>query len=520
MTTEKIAYRDSATAANPKAGRHPSASRRGLGLLAGIAIFAGMLMMDPPAGMSAKAWITAATGLLMAILWVIEAIPIPATALIPLAVFPLFDIKSINAAAAPYANPLIFMFFGGFILALSMERWNLHRRVALNIIRWVGTNPAALVGGFMGATAFLSMWVSNTATAAMMLPIGLSVIALLSNADGKEGGAATNTSETFAPALLLGIAYGASIGGVGTLIGTPPNALLAGYFSQTYKIQIGFADWMMMAVPLEILVMVAAWFVLTRVAFPLNGMKMEGAAEIIGKQIDNLGPISRGEKIVAVIFVMTALLWTFRPIIDGWMPSLHLNDTSIAIFAALVIFIMPVEPSKRIFVLDWTATQKLPWGILLLFGGGLSLGAAIIDTGLSKWIAEAMIAAADWPAWLLMAAVVVVVMGVSHLTSNTATAAAFLPLIAALAISLGENPLFLAIPMVLGASFVFMLPVATPPNAMVFASGQLTVPQMAKAGLYVNVISLILILVMAYTLMGLAFGVEAGVMPDWAKPHP
>lgn len=516
MTTGKTAYRDSATAANPKAGRHPSASRRNLGLLAGIGLFAGMLMMDPPAGMSAKAWITAATGLLMAIWWVLEAIPIPATALVPLAIFPLFGVKSITATSAPYANPLIFMFFGGFILALAMERWNLQRRMALNIIRWVGTNPAALVGGFMGATAFLSMWVSNTATAAMMLPIGLSVIALLGS-DKKEGG--TN-SETFGPALLLGIAYAASIGGVGTLIGTPPNALLAGYFSQTYKVHIGFADWMIMAVPLEILLMVATWFVLTRVAFPLHSMKLPGAADIISKQIDNLGPISRGEKIIATIFVITATLWTFQPIINGWFPSLHIGDTEIAIFAALTIFIVPVEPKNKIFLLDWTATQSLPWGVLLLFGGGLSLGAAILDTGLSKWIAESMSMAADWPSWVMVVVVVLAVMTISHFTSNTATAAAFLPLTAALAVSLGENPLYLAIPTALAASFVFMLPVATPPNAMVFASGQLTVGQMAKAGAYVNVIALILILVMAYTLMGLAFGVEAGVMPDWAKPHP
>jgi len=516
MTKPVKPIRDSATAANPKAGRHPSASRRGIGLSLGLVLFAVMLLMDPPTGMSEKAWITAAVGVLMAVWWVLEAIPIPATALLPLAIFPLLGVKSISATAAPYANPLIFMFFGGFILALAMERWNLHRRIALNIIRWVGTNPAALVGGFMGATAFLSMWVSNTATAAMMLPISLSVIALFANGNGKEGGPANG--HAFGPALLLGIAYGASIGGVGTLIGTPPNALLAGYFAETYKIQIGFSDWMLMAVPLEIVLLAVTWLVLTRVAFPLRTMELAGAADIINKQIDNLGPISRGEKIVAVIFVTTATLWTLRPLIDGWIPALHLSDTGIAVFAALAIFTAPVEPSKRIFLLDWTATQGLPWGVLLLFGGGLSLGAAIIDTGLSKWIAEAMAAASDWPAWLLMAAIVVVVMAVSHLTSNTATAAAFLPLIAALAISLGENPLFLAIPTALAASCVFMLPVATPPNAMVFASGQLTVPQMAKAGAYINVISLILILATAYTLMGLAFGIEAEVMPDWALP--
>ncbi|MBE0532828.1 MAG: DASS family sodium-coupled anion symporter [Rhodospirillales bacterium] len=515
MTKPKTVDRDSATAANPKAGRHPSASRRSIGLVSGVVVFIGMLLMDAPAGMSEKAWITAAVGILMAIWWVLEAIPIPATSLVPLLLFPLLGVKSMTAAAAPYANPLIFMFFGGFILALAMERWNLQRRIALNIVRWVGTNPAALVAGFMGATAFLSMWVSNTATAAMMLPIGLSVIALL----GGDTNGGNTSARTFGPALLLGIAYGASIGGVGTLIGTPPNALLAGYFSQTYKIQIGFADWMIMAVPLEIIMLVVAWIVLTRIAFPLRTMRLEGAAEIIRKQIDNLGPISRGEAIIATIFVITATLWTFQPLINSWIPGLKIGDTEIAIFAALAIFMTPVEPRNKIFLLDWTATQNLPWGVLLLFGGGLSLGAAILDTGLSKWIADSMSMASDWPSWVMVVIVVLAVMTISHFTSNTATAAAFLPLTAALAISLGENPLYLAIPTALAASFVFMLPVATPPNAMVFASGQLTVAQMAKAGSYVNVIAIIVILVMAYTLMGIAFGVEAGVMPDWARPH-
>ena len=506
--------RDAITAAPPKVDRPFSLTPRTMGLLGGLVVFVGMLAMDPPAGMPPKAWATAAVGILMAIWWVLETIPIPATSLLPLALLPLFGIKSITAASAPYANPLIFMFFGGFILALAMERWNLQRRMALNIIRWVGTNPTALVGGFMGATAFLSMWVSNTATAAMMLPIGLSVIALFNENAAKQGGG--DHGKAFASSLLLGIAYAASIGGVGTLIGTPPNALLAGYFSQTYKVQIGFADWMVMAVPLEIILMVATWFILTRVAYPVHSIKMPGAADIIRSEIDKLGPISRGEGMIAVIFLITALLWTFQPIINGWFPKLRLGDTEIAIFAALAIFIIPVDARKKVFLLDWKATQGLPWGILLLFGGGLSLGAAILDTGLSKWIAESMSMAADWPSWVMVVIVVLAVMTISHFTSNTATAAAFLPLTAALAVSLGENPLYLAIPTALAASFVFMLPVATPPNAMVFASGQLTVGEMARAGSYVNLVSIILILVMAYTLMGIAFGVEAGVMPEWA----
>ncbi|MCG8510276.1 MAG: DASS family sodium-coupled anion symporter [Rhodospirillales bacterium] len=514
MSEHDKRHRDSATAANPKAGRHPSALRRSMGLASGLAIFALMLAFDPPGGMPEKAWTVATVGVLMAVWWVLEAIPIPATALVPIALFPLLDVAPIKATAAPYANPLIFLFLGGFIIALAMERWNLHRRIALNILKVVGANPAALVGGFMGATAFLSMWVSNTATATMMLPIGLSVIALVTG--GGLPGQGERPGERFAPALLLGIAYGASIGGIGTLIGTPPNALLAGYFAETYHVEISFANWMLMAVPLEAALLVVAWLVLTKVVFPIRVKELTGVEKIIGEELDKLGPVGRGEKLIAVIFVATALMWMVRPIIDRWLPGVSVTDPGIAVIAALIVFVVPVEPKNRVFLLDWTATQKLPWGVLILFGGGLSLGAAINQTGLSEWIATAMAGASGWPTLALICGVVVAVMLISHMTSNTATAAAFLPLTAALAVSLGENPLLLTIPMVLAASCVFMMPVATPPNAIVFASGELTVPQMARAGFLINVVSLVLILFVAYSLMELAFGIQLGVVPEWA----
>jgi len=505
--------RDSATAADPKSARQPSAFRRTAGLLLGIVVFVAMLFMDPPGGMPEKAWLAAAVGILMAIWWILEAIPIPATALLPLALFPFLGIQTITEGAAPYANPLIYLFLGGFILAAGMERWNLHRRIALNVLKIVGTNPVSLVGGFMVATAFLSMWVSNTATAAMMLPIGLSVISLVSA--GNLPGQGADPGKRFGPALLLGIAYSASIGGLGTLIGTPPNALLAGYFAETYGVTIGFADWMLMAVPLEIVLLVFAWQILTRVVFPIQTRELTGIKAMIDKEINDLGPISRGEIIVGTIFVITAILWMIRPLLNQWFPHMNISDAGIAVIAALMLFIVPVEPKKRIFVLDWTATQGVPWGVLILFGGGLSLGSAINGTGLSQWIALAMSGASDWPTIGLLLAIVGIVMIISHMTSNTATAAAFLPLTAALAVSLGENPLLLTIPMALAASCVFMLPVATPPNAIIFASGELTVPQMVKAGFLINVLSIILILLVAYCLMGFAFGIQAGVVPAW-----
>ena len=502
----------SATASRPQAGRQPSAMRRTLGLLAGLAIFFGMLLMGAPEGMPDKAWMVAATGCLMATWWILEAIPIPATALAPIALFPLTGVSSIKVAAAPFANPLIFLFLGGFIIAIAMEKWNLHRRLALNVLKVAGRNPSAVIAGFMGATAFLSMWVSNTATATMMLPIGLSVAALIK----AESDGSTLASEAFTPALLLGIAYSASIGGIGTLIGTPPNALLAGFFSQNYHVTIGFADWMIMAVPLELTLLVIAWLVLTRVAFPVNNVDLSGVKRLIKREMDDLGSFTRGELIVAVIFVLTATCWMLRPMIDKALPGVTVTDPGIAVIAALIIFVIPVFPAKKVFLVDWTDTKDLPWGVLVLFGGGLSLGAAINESGLSMWIADAMGAASSMPVLALIIAIAGVVTLISHLTSNTATAAAFLPLVAALALSMGENPMLLAVPAVLAASCVFMMPVATPPNAIVFASGELTVPQMVKAGVLINVASLILIVFVAYTALEFAFGVRFGVVPDWA----
>jgi solute carrier family 13 (sodium-dependent dicarboxylate transporter), member 2/3/5 len=514
MTTMTATHGPSTLPAKAAAGPLSFISRRTLGVIVGLLLFGTMLSMAPPAGMPEKAWSVAAVGVLMAFWWVFEALPIPVTALVPLALFPILGVSPIKATAAPYANPLIFLFLGGFVIALAMERWNLHRRIALGILSFAGPRPAALVGGFMGATAFLSMWVSNTATATMMLPIGLSVIALVVEAGKGKVGACR--AEVFTPALLLGIAYGASIGGVATLIGTPPNALMAGFMSETYGVEIGFGQWMMVGLPVSAALMVVAWLALTRFVFPLRNGRIDGAADMIEQERKALGSVSRGEFIIGTIFVLTAISWIFRPLINDLLPGLHLSDPVIAIVAALVVFTIPVDSAKKVFLLDWKVTQKLPWGVLLLFGGGLSLGAAINASGLSGWIATAMGTASDWPILLMILGVSGVVMLISHLTSNTATAAAFLPLVAALAISLGQNPLLLAVPTVLAASCVFMMPVATPPNAIVFASGSLTVPQMVRAGFVINIVALGLIVIAVYALMLSVFGVEFGVLPDWA----
>lgn len=476
-------------------------------------IFAAMVFLPAPEGMPQEAWRTAAVGSLMAIWWVTEAIPIPATALLPLVLFPLLGILSIDAAAAPYANPVIYLFLGGFLIAAAMQRWDLHKRIALIVILWVGTEPVRLVGGFMLATGFLSMWVSNTATAVMMLPIGLSVIhRALPPVDGvpRDPG-----DSNFAIALMLGIAYAASIGGLATLIGTPPNALLAGYMRESYGVQIGFGQWMLLGVPLVLVGLPLSWIILTKVAYPIKLKGIPGGAESIRLELRKLGGWTAGERRVAVVFAAAALLWIFRPLLEAWAPGL--SDTGIAIGAALVLFLLPIDLSRGRFVLEWQDARALPWDVLVLFGGGLSLAAAISATGLAEWIGGALAGLQVLPTIALILAVTLVVIFLTELTSNTATAAAFLPILGSLAIGIGENPLLLAVPAALAASCAFMMPVATPPNAIVYGSSFVSIPQMARAGLYLNVLFTFLITFLAYGLVVLAFGVEIGTVPPWAS---
>jgi sodium-dependent dicarboxylate transporter 2/3/5 len=445
--------------------------------------------------MPVEAWRVAAVTVLMATWWVWEAIPIAATALVPVALLPLLGVAPIAEAAAPFANPLVFLFLGGFCLAIAMERWNLHRRIALAILAIVGTRPDRVVGGFLAATAGLSMWVSNTATATMMLPIALTVAGLMA---GPTGGG-------FAIALLLAIAFGANIGGMGTLIGTPPNALFAGYMQETYRIEIGFAQWMLLGVPFALVLLVVAWLVLTRVVFRLGDRPVAGAEAELRRQIAALGPIARGERLVLAIFAATALGWVFRPLIEG-VTGLVLSDAAIAVLAALALFATPVDVRSRTFLLDWSDTAKLPWGVLVLVGGGLSLGAAIESSGLSAWVAGSLAPLAQVPAWAAVAAIGVVVMLISHVTSNTATAATFLPLAGSFAALAGVPPVLVCAPVALAAGCAFMMPVATPPNAIVFASGQITVLDMIKAGAVVNALAVGLLALFVVTVVPAVLG--------------
>lgn len=461
-----------------------------IGLLLGPVLFLMTWWVPPPEGLSPMAWHVLGMALLMAIWWSTEALPIPVTALLPILIIPALGAGSLRDASAPYADPVIFLFLGGFMLGLAMQRWNLHRRIALLTLLAVGTRPSRQIAGFMIATAFLSMWVSNTATTIMMLPIGLSVIALMQSDNAQE-------LERFATAMLLSIAYAASIGGVATLIGTPPNALLAAYLKNNHDIAIGFGQWMLIGLPVAVSMLVFTGWWLTRGGFRLG----EGGASRTALQdaLRELGPLSRGERTVGLIFVLTALAWIFRPLFADRLP--WLDDTSIAMAATLALFVTPVDAGKRIFVMDWSKTEGVPWGVLLLFGGGLSLAGVIRSSGLAEWIANSLGAFGALPLILMMALVVAVIIFLTEVTSNTATAAAFLPLLGALAVAQDVSPLLFAVPAAIAASCAFMMPVATPPNAIVFATGHMRIQAMIRAGFVLNLGGVVLVTLLSYGLI-------------------
>lgn len=470
-----------------------------LGLAFGAAMFAASLILPAPEGLPAPAWRVLGLAALMAAWWMSEAAPLAATALIPLAMFPLLGIADARSAAAPYADPVIFLFLGGFILGAAMQRSRLQQRLGLRAIGVLGGSPARLVGGFMLASAFLSMWVSNSATAIMMLPVALSVLAMVE----KGGGIAEGSHENFSVCLLLGVAYGASIGGLATLIGTPPNALLAAYMAREHGVQIGFAQWMLLGGPMAALMLVGAWFILVRL-HPVKENGVWRAHEAIAAELARLGPVSAPEIRVAAIFIATAAAWMTRPLYGEYAPGL--DDAGIAIIAALALFLLPSGRPGGGRLLDWDDLRALPWEVLILFGGGLSLASAITSTGLAAWLGQAMQGLAGWPILLVVAALTLAMIFLTELTSNTASAATFLPIGGALALGLGLDPLSLTVPLALAASCAFMLPVATPPNAIVFASGQIAIAQMARAGLWLNLYGSLAIVAAGAWLAGWALG--------------
>ena len=485
-----------------------------LGLVGGILLFGLVLAAPTPEGMTAEGQKTAAVTVLMAIWWMTECVPIPATALLPLALFPMLGVMSMTKVSMCFADKNIMLFTGGFFIAMAMQKWNLHKRLALHVVRAIGTNPRRMVLGFMVATALLSMWISNTATCMMMLPIAISVITQFEETAGAV------RARGFAVALMLGIAYASSIGGIGTLIGTPPNLVLVAQMGELFPDapEIGFLQWMLVGVPLTLVFLPITWVLLTRVFFRLP-TDLEGETPLaVDDELARLGRMSRGEWSVLVVFVLTALGWMFRKDLDldfvlvpGWgglfpHPD-YLHDGTVAMFFAIVLFVLPVDFKKGEFALDWRTALGIPWGILLLFGGGLAIASGFEKTGLVEWVGAQLDVLSGMPPVVVILGIAVLMTFLTEVTSNTATTTVMLPVLAGTASGvLQVNPLLLMIPATISASCAFMLPVATPPNAIVFGSRRLTIAQMARTGLVLNLIGVVLVTLVTYLIAVPVFG--------------
>lgn len=469
--------------------REASARRRGAAVLGGFAAFLVTLALPLPLPPEARR--TAAVAALMAVWWITEAIPLAATALVPLVLFPVLGILTPNEAAAPYANPVIFLFMGGFVLAFAMQRWELHRRIALSVVVVAGVGPRRLVLGFMVATATISMWVSNTATAAMMLPIAVALVEVLRPAEGARF--------PFGTALMLGIAYGATIGGLGTLIGSPPNLIFAGAVRELLGREVGFVYWMMIGVPLVIVFLPVAWALLVYVLFP-PGELPPGARELLERERRGLGRVTSAELRVMGVFAFTVVAWLFRePKVIGGLriPGITdvlagVDDATIAMLAALLLFLLPAGRAGAPRIMDWDTAKRLPWGVLILFGGGLSLSRAFEVSGLARAIGDAVTGLAGLPEWLVLGAVCAIFVWLTEISSNTAISAMAMPILAAAAPGMDMDPVPLMAVAALGASGAFMMPVATPPNAIVFGSGYIRMGEMIRGGVWLNFVSIVL----------------------------
>jgi len=441
----------------------------------------------------------------MIVWWITEAAPIPITALLPLILFPFLGVMKMSEAAAPYANPIIFLFMGGFMIALGLEKHRLHERIALNLIRITGTSGNGIILGFMIATGFISMWISNTATAMMMLPIAISVINLLKTEKGNTPETETKGERNFGIGLMLIIAYAANIGGIGTIIGTPPNVVFVGLLNQFYGQKIVFGDWMLIGIPLSIILLASCYFIITKFLFPNHLKNVHGSDELIKNKLKELGSIRKEEKLVMMIFVLTSSLWIFQQGINVLLGKEMLNDTNIAMMGGSLMFIVPSSLKKFTFLLHWRDTEKLAWGILILFGGGLCLAQGLSNAGIIQAVGAAIAEQGTAVNWLLFGLITASVF-ITEVMSNVALVQIFIPVVFGIATNLGLNPILLGMPVALGASMAFMFPVATPPNAIVFSSGHMKVKDMMKAGIILNIVSILLIYLFAQTAIEWMFG--------------
>lgn len=471
------------------------------GFLIGLTLFFLMMLFPPPAELSSAGWTVAAIALLMAVWWATEAIPVAVTALLPLALFPLLDITSFETAALPYANKNIYLFLGGFILALGIESSGLHKRIALKMILAVGSSGAKLIGGFMLVSALISMWVMNTSTTLMLLPIGLAVCGVISQT---VPGMTNIDKANFDTALLLGIAYAATIGGMSTLIGTAPNIVFSAFMQDTYGVEISMFDWMKLGVPLAAVMLFGSWYSLTQYVFPIKFSASQEAKDELKKMLNEMGALTKDEIRISIIFGLAVFAWVFRTLLNNIEFLSGLTDAGIAIIAAILLFMTP-SASKKGDLLKWEKSKELPWGLLLLFGGGLSLAAQISSTGLGMWIGQSLMVLSTVPPIVLILAVATLIIFLTEITSNVTTTTTFLPVFGALAVAIGILPVSLTVPVCLAASCAFMLPVATPPNAIVYGSNKFTIATMMRAGIALNIIGILVVTMFAYFLAPVIF---------------
>lgn len=503
--------RNAATGApSPEEHRKAYSKAQLIGLILGPLLFVLALLFLKSDSLDSSGIFVVAAALWIATWWVTEAIPIPATSLLPLVLFPMGGVMSNQETASFYGDDIVFLFLGGFLLAVAMEKWNLHTRIALSIIKAIGTTTATILLGFMVSTALLSMFVSNTAAVMIMIPIGLAIIKEAHSLSTPELG---GDVKLFEKALVLGIGYAGTIGGLGTLIGTPPLIILAGQMRQIFDVELNFAQWMLVGIPVVIVMLAIAWAYMNYFSFKHGMKELPGGRKIITDELEKLGKMTREEVWVLVIFILAAALWIMRGFFfDQFTFTEMLGDGSIAMFAAVLLFLIPSKKQNG-RVLDWGVAKDLPWGVLLLFGGGLALAGSIVATGVDAWIGEMLAGVGGMPLILMIAIVAILILFLTEFTSNTATATMILPVLAGLAIALDVHPLALMIPAAMAANCAFMLPVGTPPNAIVFGTNKVSIAEMVKTGFWLNVIASVIIIVVVYLWVPVVYGIDLHVFP-------
>lgn len=469
-----------------------------------------MLLSPVPQGLTPEAWKVCIVAIWMAIWWITEAMPLPVTSLLPIIILPTFQVITLKQTLEPFSSSIIYLFLGGFILSTAMQKWNLHLRIALNILRLFGSGAKAILAAFMLVTCFLAMWISNTATAIMMLPMALSIGALLNGCE--EGDKKDNK---LAKALVLGIAYSSVIGGLGTFIGTPTNAILQGHIEKIYGFKLSLADWMMFGIPVVLVMFAISWSLLSTTF--LKGYKNVGnAKDIIAQEYASLGCLSGGEKIVAIVFAVTVGLWVFGGLLEDAM-GIKLDDAVIAVFGAALLFVIPTSLKEGTSPLVWKDTEKMPWGVLIFFGGSLSISSALTQTGVTLWLSHMLESLGGVDAIIIISVVVALIIIVSEMMSNVATITAFLPILSALSSAIDINPLLVLVPATMAASCGFMLPGASAPNALAYSTGHIKVSDMTRLGVILDILAMIVIVGASYTIVMMVLNIQLGVIPEWAK---